>query len=79
MIKFVEFKSAITKKRISFNVSYIVDVSERETCTDICIGSLVGDKHYIAPSVTSVEESYDEVMRQIWIVSEYKKYVKHKV
>ena len=66
MIRFVEFKSARTNKRVSVNVFQIVDVSETETCTDICIGSLAGDKHNIAPAVMSVEEPYDEVMRQIW-------------
>ena len=67
MIKFVEFNAVSTKKRVSINVSQIVDISENETCTDICVGLLAGNKHDISPAVISVEEPYDLVKSRIII------------
>lgn len=65
MISFVEFNVANQGRRVSINVTQIVDVVEGDGSTDIMLSTSMSEGSDFGPVIITVEESYIEVMYQI--------------
>ena len=70
MMKFAEFTSNGTGKRVSIDTFSILHVSEMEDGTDIIIDTMLADKEGAEPACITVTESYDEVMERIRVAME---------
>ena len=70
MMKFAQFTSNGTGKRVSIDTFSILHISETEDCTDIVIDTIIADCEGTEPACISVTESYDEVMERIRVAME---------
>ena len=70
IMKFAEFTSNGTGKRVSIDTFSILHVNEIEDGTDIVIDTILADSEGCEPACISVTESYDEVMDRIRVAME---------
>ena len=70
MMKFAEFTSNGTGKRVSIDTFSILHVDETEDGTDIVIDTILADCEGSGPACITVTESYDEVVERIRVAME---------
>lgn len=64
-MKFIELTNKDTGKRIAIDAFSVVDVVEREDCTEIYLRAVIGNTKHFSLAYVTVTELYDEVMFQL--------------
>lgn len=64
-MKFIELTNKDTGKRIAIDAFSVVDVVEREDCTEIYLRAVIGNTKNFSLAYVVVSESYEEVMFQL--------------